>query len=50
MMRKTFWRNQRSTRNKNWFLSHRDILGSVTAVVLLVKVGPKLFTVVTPTH
>jgi len=46
----TFWRLQRSSRNKGRLLSDRDILGSVAAVVLLVKVGPELFTVVAPTH
>ena len=49
-MLETCWGLQWSTRNKGWFLSHRDILGSVTAVVLLVEVGPELFTVVAPTH
>ena len=42
-------RLQGSARNKGWFFSHRDILRSVTAVVLLVEVGPELLTVVAPT-
>ena len=49
-MMETCRRLQGSARNKGWFLSHRDILRSVTAVVLLVEVGPELLTVVAPTH
>ena len=45
----TYRRLQRSARNKGWFLSHRDILWSVTAVVLLMEVGPELLTVVAAT-
>jgi len=46
----TCWRLQWSPGNKGWLLSHGNILWSVTAVVLLVEVGAKLFTVVTPAH
>jgi len=43
-------RLKRSAGHEDRFLSDREVLGSVTAVVLLMEIGSKLSAIVTPTH
>jgi len=47
---RTCRRLKRSAGHEDRFLSDREVLGSVTAVVLLMEIGSKLSAIVTPTH